>query len=77
MFKEPEGKKVFETDHLSAAPKNADEVKMDVQKGSGDQDTSGTLSNANPPISVAAPKPLSSNMDSRSVFTTKTPSFVQ
>ena len=75
MFKEPEGKKVFETDHLSAAPKNADEVKMDVQKGSGDKDTSGTLSNENPPISVAAPKPLSSNMDSRYVFPTKAPYF--
>ena len=48
---------------------------MDVQDGSGDKDTSGTLSSANPPISVAAPKPLSSNMESRSVFLTKIPSF--
>ena len=40
---------------------------MDVQDGSGDKDTSGTLSSANPPISVAAPKPLSSNIDSRYV----------
>ena len=30
---------------------------------------------AKPPISVAAPKPLSANMDSRSVFPTKIPSF--
>ena len=29
----------------------------------------------NPPISIAAPKPLSSNMDSRSVFPTKISSF--
>ena len=33
------------------------------------------ISSANPPISVAAPKPLSSNMDSISVLPTKTPSF--
>ena len=33
------------------------------------------ISSVNPPISVAAPKSLSSYMDSRSVFTTKTPSF--
>ena len=32
------------------------------------------LSKTNPPISVAAPKPLSSNIDSISVFPSKTPS---
>ena len=48
---------------------------MDVQKGSGAKDTYGPLSSANPLISGAAPKPLTSNMDSRSVFPTKTPFF--
>ena len=75
MFKEPEGKKVVDTDRLSAATIDADEVKMYIQKGSGNRDTSGPFSSANPPISVLAQKPLSSNMDSRSVFPTKTPSF--
>ena len=56
-------KKVFETDHLAAAPTDADEVNMDVQKGYGAKDTYGPLSSATPPISAAAPKPLSSNMD--------------
>ena len=60
MFREPEGTKVFETDHLAVAPTNDDEVKMDVQNVSGAKDTSMPLASANPPISVAAPKPLSS-----------------
>ena len=75
MFREPEGTKVLETDFSAAAPTDAYEVNMDVQKGSGAKDTSGPLSSANPPISVAAPKPLSSNMDSRYVLPTKIPSF--
>ena len=75
MFREPEEKKVFETDRLAADPIDSDEVKMDIQKGYGAKDNSGPLSSANPPISVAAPNPLSSNMDSRYVFPTKTPSF--
>ena len=58
MFREPEGTKVVETDCLAAAPTNADEVKMDVQKGSGAKDTSGPLSIVNPPSSVAARKQL-------------------
>ena len=33
------------------------------------------LCSVNSPMSVATPKPLSSNMYSRSVFPTKTPSF--
>ena len=56
MLREPEGKKIFDTDFLVAAPTNANEVKMDVSKGSGSKDTSGTLSSDNPPILVAAPK---------------------
>ena len=71
----PEGTNLVETDHLADAPTDADEVKMDIQKGSGAKDTSGSLSSANPPISVAAPKPLSSNMESRSVLQNKTPPF--
>ena len=75
LFREPEETKVFEMSHLEAAPNDAGEVTMDVQKGSGAKYTSGTLSSTNPLISVAAPKPLSYNMDSRYVFPTKTPSF--
>ena len=75
MFGVPEGTKLVETAHLADAPTDADEVNMDIQKGSGAKDTSGTLSSMNPPISVAALKPLSSNMDSRSILPTKTPSF--
>ena len=75
MFRELEGKKVFETDHLAADLKNADEAKIDVQKGSDAKDTSGPLSSANLPISVVAPKLLSSNMDPRYVFPIKTPYF--
>ena len=56
-------------------PTDADDVNMDVQKGSSSKETSGPFSSANPPISVAAPKPLSSNMDSIYVLPTKTPSF--
>ena len=57
-FRETEGKKIFETDHLAYAQTNANEVIMDVQKGSGTKDNYGPLSSVNPPISVAAPKPL-------------------
>ena len=76
MYREPEGTKLVETDFLAAAPDDADEVNMDVQKGSFAKDTSGHLSSASPPISVAAPKLLSFNMESRSVLQNKTPSFV-
>ena len=75
MFRELEGKKVFDTDRLASALDNTDEVKMDVQKGYSNKDTSGPLSSKNTPISVASPKSLSSNMDSRSFLPTKTPSF--
>ena len=75
MFREPEGKKLFETDSLAAATTDADDVKMDVQKGSDAKDTSGTLSSANPTISVEAPKPLSYNMESRYFLPTKKNSF--
>ena len=50
MFRESKGAKVFKTDHLAAAPTNADEVNMDVQKGSGTKDNSGTLYSANTSI---------------------------
>ena len=63
MFMEPEETKLFETYLLAAALNDADEVKMDLQKVTGTKDTSGPLSSANIPISSAAPKPLSSNMD--------------
>ena len=69
------GQKVFYTDHLAYAPTNYDEVKMDVQKGCGEKDTSGPLSSLNPPISVAASKPPSSNMNSRYFLPTQTPYF--
>ena len=62
MFRESEGTKVFDMDRLADAPTDADKVKMDFQKGYGTKDTSVNLSNVNPPISVAAPKPLSSSM---------------
>ena len=75
MFREPEGKKIVEMDRLAVYPTDTDEVSMDVQKGSGAKDTSGPLSITNPPISLAAPKTLSSNMESRYVLRTKTPSF--
>ena len=77
MIREPEVENVFDTDKLASDPTNADEVKMDTQKGYGAKDTSGTLYSVNPPVSVAAPKPLSlsSNMDSRSFFPTKISSF--
>ena len=65
MFREPEGEKVVEMDRLAVYPTDTDEVNMDVQKGSGAKDTSGPLSSTNPPILLAAPKTLSSNMDSR------------
>ena len=75
MFREPEDTKVFDMYILEAAPTGADKVKMDIQKGHGAKDTSGTFSSSNPPISVALPKSLSSKMDSRSVLPTKTPNF--
>ena len=75
MFREPEGKRVFETDNLAAAPTNADEVKIYIQKCYGSRDTSGTLSSVNPPVSVVATKPLSSNMDSIYFLSTKIPSL--
>ena len=75
MFREPEEKKLFETDRLAADPTDADDVNMDVSKGSGAKDNSGPLSSANPLASAAAPNPLPSNMDSRYVLPTKTPSF--
>ena len=43
-------RKLFETDHLSAAPNEADKLKMDVPKGYGTKDKSGPSSSANPPI---------------------------
>ena len=60
MLRESEGKKLFETGCLADAPTNSDEVNIDFQKGSGTKDTSGPFSVANPPISVAAAKQLSS-----------------
>ena len=62
-------------DILSTNPTDADEVKMDSPKGSGTKDTSGPFSGANPPISVATPKQLTYNMDSRYSSPTKTPYF--
>ena len=76
MFRESESTEVVETDHLSDDPTNDDEVTMYVQRGSGDKDTSGNFSSEKPLISLASPKTLSSNMESRSVLPTKTPSFV-
>ena len=75
MIREPEGTKVFETDWLAASPTDDDEVNMDVQKYSGAKDTFGTLPSANSPIPIASSKPLSSNIDSRSVLPTKITSF--
>ena len=75
MFRELESKRVVETDHLGASTTNVDEVKIDERKGYGTKDTSGTLTSENPPISGAAPKPLSSDMDSRYFFPNKIPSF--
>ena len=59
---------VIETDHLETPLKNDDKAKIDVQKGYGDKDTSRFFYSANPPILVAAQKPLSSDMDSIFVF---------
>ena len=75
MFWELEGEKVFETDNLVAAPTNVDELNMYIQNGYVAKDTSESLSSANPTISVTAPKPISSNTDSRSVFPTEIPPF--
>ena len=60
-------------DCLSSATTDADELNIDVQRGSGAKDNSGPFSSANHPISVAAIKPLSSYIDARFVFQTKHP----
>ena len=60
-------------DNLSAAPTNDYEVNMENPKGYGAKDNYGPISSANTPISVAAPKKISSNMDSRYIFPTKIP----
>ena len=75
MFREPEGTTVFEMDNLAATSTNDDEENINIQVGYGSKYTSGPLSSVIPPISVEAPKPLSSNTDSRYVFPTKIPSF--
>ena len=75
MFREPEGKKWVETDRLAADPEDDDEVKMYDRKGYGAKDTYGNFSSANTLIAGAAPKPLSFNMDSISIFPTKKPPF--
>ena len=75
MFREPEGEIIFEKDNLSAAPNDADKAKMNTQKGSGAKYNYGLLSSSNIPIPEAAPKPLSSKTDSRSIFPTKINSF--
>ena len=68
-------KKIVETDFLLAAPNDDDEVKMNVQKVLVPRIILG-LSSFISPVSLAPPKPLSSNMDSISVLPTKKPSFV-
>ena len=75
MFKVPEGGKVVETGSLSYASTDVDEVNINVQKVYGVKDIYGTLSSANPPIPIAAQKPLLSYMDSRYFLPTKTASF--
>ena len=70
MFKESEETKVVEMYPLEDSLNDADKVNMDVQKRSGTKDTSVPLPSVNSPISVAAPKPLSSNMNSGSVLPT-------
>ena len=65
----------FDTDHLASSQKKSDGLKTDFPKVYGSKDTSRPLSSVNLPISVAAPNPISSNMDSRYVFPTKTPYF--
>ena len=75
MFRDPEGKKVFEKDCVVDFPTDADGVNMDIQKVYGTKDSSGGVYRANPPISVSAPKPLLYKVDLRSVLPTKTPSF--
>ena len=49
---------MFDTDRLSAALDDVDEVKIDFQKVSGTKDTYRTLSSANNFISVAATKSI-------------------
>ena len=71
MFKEPVGTKVFDAACLAEAPTYNYELKMDVQKASVTKDTYGPLSSANSPVSVVAPKPLSSNIDSRYFYPNK------
>ena len=62
-------------DFLAAAPTDADEVNINGRRVYVAKDTSGSWSSDNTPILEAALKLLSSNMDSRSVLPTKTPSF--
>ena len=66
---------MVETYRLGAPPIYADEMNMDTQKFRGTKDTYGLLSSANPPISVAAPKPPLPYMESGYFFPTKTTSF--
>ena len=75
MFRDPEGKKLFEMDNLASALTDVDEMKMDIQNFYGDKDASEPLYTESSTISLAAPKPRSSNMDSRSVLPTKIPPF--
>ena len=75
MFSEPEETKLFETNNLAAAPNDTGELKLNIQKNYVAKDTSWTLSSIDPSIPVSAPKQLSSNMSSRSVFPKKIPSF--
>ena len=76
VFRELEGGGgVFETNNLVAAPNDADELKMGIPRCSGAKYNHWPLFSANPSISVSSPKPISSNMDSRSVLPTKIPSF--
>ena len=71
MFRESEGIKLFETDCLSAAPTNDDEVNIDVQKVYGRKYDYGPLSIGNHLISVPERKPLSLYMESRYVLPNK------
>ena len=75
MFREPGGTKLVEMDHLEYPLTDAYEESLDVKIGSGAKDNYGPLFIVNPPISVESPKPLSSDMDSRNILPTKTPSF--
>ena len=69
--------KVVDTHFLEEATTNSYEVNMVVQNGCVTKDTSVILSSVNPPISVAAPKSLSSNMDSINDSQIKPPLYKQ